>query len=395
VGNGESINIWEDNWIVGQNGYKVLTPHHNQNNFTKVSELMLAQPTKNWNSSLINQLFLPFESTLIQQTPLLVEDIADQLMWPHTKDGYYTVKSGYNLLKLWHDADSTGTTSNAQGVIWKKLWNLHTIPRHKALLWRIIQNAIPVKSALSKGGIPCNTLCPRCFSKEETVDHTFMKCEHAAKIWFGSKLSINFNNTPASFIDWTSYAITTLKEEELIYIAAITYGIWYARNQQVFEHREIPDIEVINKAATNIQDFVLATKNANLNYPNNNQHSANFRQHGSHRNQSKRWSRPEEGKIKINGDVNLTIAGKCGLGVTCRDMDGLIAAAAAWEVQGNDDPLLAEAYALYHAVCFAAECCFQEVIFESDNANIINIINSADRNPRSDYGMASAPVCLE
>jgi hypothetical protein len=159
-----------------------------------------------------------------------------------------------------------------------------------------------------------------------------MKCEHAAKIWFGSKLSINFNNTPASFIDWISYAITTLKEEELIYIAAITYGIWYARNQQVFEHREIPDIEVINKAATNIQDFVLATKNANLNYPNNNQHSANFRQHGSHRNQSKRWSRPEEGKIKINGDANLTIAGKWGLGVTCRDMDGLIAAAAAWEV---------------------------------------------------------------
>jgi hypothetical protein len=55
-----------------------------------------------------------------------------------------------------------------------------------------------------------------------------MNCEHASKIWFGSKLGINFNNTQASFAEWLSYALTTLKEEDLIYIAAITYGIWYA-----------------------------------------------------------------------------------------------------------------------------------------------------------------------
>jgi hypothetical protein len=28
-----------------------------------------------------------------------MEAIDDQLMWPHSKDGIYTVKSGYNLLK--------------------------------------------------------------------------------------------------------------------------------------------------------------------------------------------------------------------------------------------------------------------------------------------------------
>jgi hypothetical protein len=38
-----------------------------------------------------------------------------------------------------------------------------------------------------------------------------MNCDHASKIWFGSKLSINFHNTQARFADWLSYVILNLK----------------------------------------------------------------------------------------------------------------------------------------------------------------------------------------
>jgi hypothetical protein len=60
ISNGKTTNIWEDNWVIWQNGYKVLTPSQGQNSVTKVSDLILDQPTKNWNSTLINQTFLPF-----------------------------------------------------------------------------------------------------------------------------------------------------------------------------------------------------------------------------------------------------------------------------------------------------------------------------------------------
>jgi hypothetical protein len=115
----------------------------------------------------------------------------DQLMWPHSKEGNYTVKSGYNILKHWQESTSpNSSSSNNQNNIWKKLWNLHTIPKHKMLLWRIIQQAIPVRSNLNKRGVPCNILCPRCLLKEETIEHVFMHCQHASKIWFCSKLGI-------------------------------------------------------------------------------------------------------------------------------------------------------------------------------------------------------------
>jgi hypothetical protein len=162
-----------------------------------------------------------------------MEQNEDQLMWPHTKDGHYSVKSGYNLLCQWHNATLPGSALiNNQDKTWKKLWSLNTIPRHKVLLWRIIQRAVPVRSELSKRGIPCNILCPRCLLKEETLDHTFMKCQHASKIWFGSKLGINFNNSHINISNWIIYALNHLNSEDLIYMAAITYGIWYARNQK-------------------------------------------------------------------------------------------------------------------------------------------------------------------
>jgi hypothetical protein len=46
---------------------------------------------------------------------------------------------------------------------------------------------------------------------------------------------------------------------------------------------------------------------------------------------------------------------------------------------------LAEACALYKAVRFAQECCFLDVIFESDNSTIIQLLHEG-RNPRNYVG---------
>jgi hypothetical protein len=47
--------------------------------------------------------------------------LEDQLMWPHTTNSVYSVKSGYNTLKHWHD-NNIGSTSNPNphNLIWKK-----------------------------------------------------------------------------------------------------------------------------------------------------------------------------------------------------------------------------------------------------------------------------------
>jgi hypothetical protein len=62
-----------------------------------------------------------------------------------------------------------------------------------------------------------------------------MECHKANRIWFGSYLGIKFNPSHKSFIDWLLYFLANLKEEELCYIEAITYGIWFARNKMILK----------------------------------------------------------------------------------------------------------------------------------------------------------------
>ncbi|MCI66920.1 hypothetical protein A2U01_0088178, partial [Trifolium medium] len=59
--------------------------------------------------------------------------------------------------------------------------------------------------------------------------------------------------------------------------------------------------------------------------------------------------------------------GRWGLGAICRDWEGELLAASTWNMPGSDDPELAEACAMYQAVQLTIDCCFHEVVFESDN----------------------------
>jgi hypothetical protein len=292
------------------------------------------------------------------------------------------------LLKLWADSESPSPANiNNHNTHWKKLWNLRTIPRHKALLWRIIQQAIPVKSTLAKRGINCNILCPRCLQHEETIDHAFMHCDQVSRVWFGSNLNIRFNNSHNSFSDWLIYVLQALKEDQLIYLASLTYSIWYARNQQVFNQKEIKASETISKATSSIQDYYLANTNNIQNQPSNEARSTHRQQHrNSIPNQNRVWHKPDTGCIKINCDANLARSGRWGLGAICRDHDGALVAAATWEMPGTDDPTLAEAYALYQAILLARDCCFLRVQFESDNQRIISLINNGGSRPRNYLG---------
>jgi hypothetical protein len=96
-----------------------------------------------------------------------------------------------------------------------------------------------------------------------------MLCDRSTKIWFGSKIGVKFDSLQISFAEWVKYSINTLKEEDIIYIAAITYGIWFARNQLIFEDRDIEEWDTIDKASKSIQDYQHATKRDSSNQPSN------------------------------------------------------------------------------------------------------------------------------
>lgn len=331
---------------------------------------------------MIRSQFISLDQNHIEQIPIINTTNQDELMWMYELNGIYSVKSGYQAIRSWQIQQKHNTTPNcsSETTVWKKLWKLHTIPRHKVILWRILHNSLPVRSELNKRGIHCSILCPRCNSKMETITHTFMTCPNILRTWFGSSLTIKFPDQPnPNFVNWLFDFILHEDEQIIIQTAAIIYSIWFSRNLSIFENKTLPEEDIILRAEHSIQEYKAATKtdpgqadsmtrSSNASTTHNNSTACT-----THNNSTK-WRRPETGFVKANGDANLKYAGSWGIGAIIRDEEGLVMAAATWKVNGGEDTLMAEAHALISTMRLAKDCGFRRVYFESDNKRLISLI---------------------
>ncbi|KAK6154939.1 hypothetical protein DH2020_009187 [Rehmannia glutinosa] len=90
----------------------------------KVSELINGDRRK-WDEVLISRLFNPSEAKSIYSIPICSTRRGDRLVWHHSKNGKYQVKSGYKISRnLKECSDHTSSSSHRNRRIWKWLWAL-------------------------------------------------------------------------------------------------------------------------------------------------------------------------------------------------------------------------------------------------------------------------------
>lgn len=92
VGNGESICIRENRWLI--QGF--IGGQASQTEPFWVSELINTE-TREWKQQVIQQLYEPSIANEILAIPLGQQPQLDMLLWTGTKTGQYSVKSGYNI----------------------------------------------------------------------------------------------------------------------------------------------------------------------------------------------------------------------------------------------------------------------------------------------------------
>ncbi|KAL6989136.1 hypothetical protein U1Q18_014888, partial [Sarracenia purpurea var. burkii] len=74
---------------------EVISPKSGSVEHLRVSDLISKEQAR-WNSQKIQQI-LPFDAEIIEGIPLSYLAIEDELVWHFTKDGRYSVRSGYHL----------------------------------------------------------------------------------------------------------------------------------------------------------------------------------------------------------------------------------------------------------------------------------------------------------
>jgi hypothetical protein len=90
----------------------------------------------------MDHLFLPIEANEIYKTPLVDTTNKDEVAWTNSKDGIYSVKSGYHTILDWKEIDKSqaGSNFNQKDPTWFSLWKLKLPPKYTHLIWRILNS---------------------------------------------------------------------------------------------------------------------------------------------------------------------------------------------------------------------------------------------------------------
>jgi ribonuclease HI len=267
------------------------------------------------------------------------------------------------------EQSQAGSTNINNNPAWHYLWKQKIPPKHAHLIWKILNHALPVREKLSTRGVKCSPLCPRCNKGLESIDHVFMKCDWAKAIWFGSPMTINFNNrdNQLSFSNWLANTLTSSDKRSVANITSLIYSMWHARNILIFQEKDIPVSTVIQQALSTSAEYQTmgGSKNPSAS-------SSTTRSHGNNTS----WNPPTNGVLKLNVDAHPSDDGRWGIGIVLRTEEGKCVGAATSVVQGSTITLEGEALGLKAAIEFAQVYPNDNITIEMDSKLIVDAVQN-------------------
>ncbi|KAH1045942.1 hypothetical protein J1N35_036726 [Gossypium stocksii] len=190
VGNGATVNIWNDPWL-SETEQNRISGHQINPNWTTVEQLIEAE-TGTWNKKLVLQIFDEAHASRILSIPLSRARSEDMLVWKHEGSGEYSVKSGYRVLITDHLLKLNYITSNT--VVYKDfyrlLWALHVPAKVKIHVWRLFNNFLPNYCNLNRRKLRDRAGCPLCKAAPENTDHLLWSCKFLQNVWASLQIKI-------------------------------------------------------------------------------------------------------------------------------------------------------------------------------------------------------------
>ena len=266
IGNGEKTNVWIDKWIFDGHLRRPMNIQPLMDITLKVHHL-IDPVSSSWNMNMLRELFHWKDIQIVlRQKPVV--SMEDSLCWALTRNGVYTVKSGYDFIsnQVHHDLFKKAEENPSLNPLFLKIWNLHTVPKIKNFLWRLLNGSIAVEDRLRTRGLKNADGCLLCGSESETINHVMFQCSLSRQVWamslvpsplngFGDSL---FTNLAHLFDMSTNPSLSPLLREISPWIL---WALWKNRNKNLFEGIGLMTNLIIAKAFEDCQEWCLAQEN--------------------------------------------------------------------------------------------------------------------------------------
>ncbi|XP_042962496.1 uncharacterized protein LOC122296768 [Carya illinoinensis] len=363
IGTGSGVNIWTDRWIPSLPNHKVSTPREPDCWCDLVSDLI--DPTlRVWKDSLLEELFSPQEREAIKAIPISPVDREDRMVWLHSSNGQFSVKSGYHLHRAMEvnvEGESSCMARDQQA--WKAVWKFKTSPAVKMFIWRACSEALPTLANLKRRRVVEDNLCFICKQAPETSGHSLWNCVASQDVLNQSCRKVQKMSYQSNlFFDVWSQLVEALDTRELEEVAVILRGIWSRRND-ILHGRPF-------KHPTRVFHQALADHNL---------YKESFQDVGKvgvkTQTKAQKWTKPEEDHFKVNWDVAVrTGEGRIGVGVLIRDHTGQVVGALRAQRPFRGRPFDAEAYGALMAAIFIKELGLNKVCLEGDSKQVVDLL---------------------
>lgn len=246
LGDGEEISIFKDPWLKGKKDYKVEDLHSNNIRGDKVCEYF-RRNIKEWDVQKVQQTFHNDDISCILQTRIPQNEVKDRLAWLMASNGKYSVKTGYQYWQTQQESTVQVTTTKG----WSRIWKIEIPHKTRIFVWRFCKNNIPMRNLLRGKGVLNPIGCPMCERDIEHVLHLFFDCDFAKNCW--QKVGLNYDMRDVEFAaDWLIDKLNTESMANLIIIAKVLSGIWFARNKRVWEGKKIDSNTVVEMSTKQI-----------------------------------------------------------------------------------------------------------------------------------------------
>jgi ribonuclease HI len=367
VGDGNSIDIWNDRWIPHHFGGKPLTPRDGQ---PAVLVADLISPSGHWREDFIWQHFIPVDANAILSIPVRPQ-YEDIWAWEPEKYGVYSVRSAYRLLDAARIRDAEDDAAGgSEDVAWKKIWSLKVPPKVKVFWWRVLHEFLPARQILHRRHLEPIPNCEVCGAEEETIRHVLVECTVARQFWDQIKALTCTKIPRLHHATWARDVLwgNVCSEEERATIIIGMYSLWMQRNSRKHGEQDKPIKVAVKWTVDTAFDLW------QLLHPHVTAAVTGDELH---------WERPPTGWMKCNSDgAFYENQSKGATGAVIRDeAGGFVRAGAQWYDHGLD-ALTMEALACRDGLVLAQQAGALKIWLESDCQELVHLWKAGD-NQRS------------
>lgn len=121
IGDGKNVFVFHDNWIPDDFPSKAISCRLDVSDKSMIST-MIDTGSRAWNEELLRNSIAPLKIMAILICRIEQEDC---LVWPRSRRGSYTVRTGFqHLCELNNSAGASSSNLAAQKIFWKHIWKL-------------------------------------------------------------------------------------------------------------------------------------------------------------------------------------------------------------------------------------------------------------------------------